>query len=758
MKFKSGKRLRNFLTKDYWNKTRRFFAFVTLLSFAGLLLSIFSFRIGVDQIHMDHLQDSIQSTAKSSLAYSNHLINEMVGDLEGVTIAVNEYEDFHHPDVIKILQYTNQTSHFSYIGLADPQGNGYDSHGNVINISDRSYFQTAMKSQVAFSDVMNSKVFPDEKVQIIAHPIRSTENVVRGVVYGVLHINEIEQLGIQHEANRQASIYIVDSCGAYIAQLRDNHMVLSSGNFWSDMENSSLNSEELAQLKSDFYDRKEGGISYSYGETDRYACYMPLGPNRWQLVYSVSTSAAEDIVHELYLLDTKEAISAATCYIILLLCIIWYFRRTNAEIKKAHQDVTSSLEYMRFAIDHSKHIFFEYDQTHQSIQLKNSARNRLFQHAMMISAPGSLVSENVIAPDSVPVFKKLFEDIKTERSTEADIQILNKGEPIWYRISMSNIYNEQNEILVTVGIVEDISNQKKREAEIQKKILVQKTLIANALVYGVIDLNTATILEWNEEEVNLPYQETARQKILETVSDEHISYVEQQLSLESLRDAYQRGEDTVEVQYRKKFGDKLKWVSVVIYRMHMDNTSKVLLVLSDIEKQKQRELYLKKQAEQDGLTGLYNAVTTRDKINEVLSLPHQSSEAQVFALMDLDNYKQINDTFGHSYGDQVLIDIANVLNNRSRSSDIVGRIGGDEFVILLRDMKDHEYVENLIEELCKSIHRTYRDGNQEVTISASIGLAAAPRDGTTFQELYKKADIAQYHVKKHCKNGFEWYR
>lgn len=757
MVFKKGKHFTNFMIKRYWNRTGRFFICVTLLSLFGLVMSLISFRSGVEEVHRQHLQASIENTAQTSLMYANHLINEMVASLDEAAKAVNAYDDFQHPDVLSILKYTKNTSKFGFVGVADAEGNGYDNDGNIVSIADREYFQNAMKGQVSFSEVMPSKVFPDETVQIVAHPIRAGENTVRGVIFGALHINDIEQLGIQNEVNRQDNIFIVDSCGAYIAQFYNHHTGTSSNNLWNDLKNSSLSNEELSQIKSDFEERKEGSISYFYGDDERYACYMPLGPNKWQLLYSVSTSSMDNLVHELYWLNTKETISAGICYVILLACIIWYFKRANDETRKAHQEADRNLEYMRIAIDHSKHIVFEYNQTNQIIRLKTSARNQLFDHSVIMHVPETLMSKNVIAPDSVSVFERLFETIKTVKSATADIHLLGENEETWYRISMNNIYNNRNRIMDTVGIVEDISVQKKHEFEMKKRFQVQKTLISNALMYGVIDLNAATILEWNEETVCLPYEETIRKKILETVSGEHISYVEQNLSLESLRNEYRQGKDSVEVQFLRKFDNELRWVSIVIYRMYMDDTAKVLFVLTDIDNQKRRALLLKEQAERDGLTGLYNAVTTRAKIDEALSLNQQRNENQIFVLIDLDNYKQINDTFGHIYGDHVLADVANILNNRFRSSDIVGRIGGDEFVILLRDIKSYDYAERLIEDLCKSIYRTYREGDQEVTISASIGIAVAPKDGNSFKELYQKSDIAQYQVKKQNKNGFKRY-
>lgn len=752
-----NKRFNRANLKNNEYRLNAFLAILMVISIVGLILSVVSFRKAVKEIHMEHLSGTTQRSAQYRLVHANTLLNGLVADLEAAVNVVGDYDDLEDPQILKILEYSSKTSQFGFMGVADSLGNGYDNQGNRVDISDRNYFQSAMNGHVGFSEVMKSKVFPDEMVQIIAHPIRTKENAVKGVVYGVLHLSDIEKLGIRAEGELQDSIYVIDSCGEYIAQFRENQLLVNDENFWEDMKNSSLTEEELSQLRSDFEERKGGGIFYSYGDSNRYACYMPIGPNKWQLVYSVSTSSVENLIHSLYDLDNREAVSAGICYIILMSCIVWYFKKSDREVRQLHQDATKNLGYMCIALEHSKHIVFEYLQDLSIIRLKTDTKNCLFNYSEILSVPDSFFTRNIIAPESTEDFKNLFESIKTEKSCKADIRVLNEGKEIWYRISMNNLYNDKNERIDTVGIVEDISIEKQREAESKKRFQFQKTLIANALDYGVVDLNTDTIIEWNEKQISIPYQEAATQAIHQLVSEEYLSHVEKILSLENLRREYQQGKEFIEVQYQQKNGDKLRWVSVMIYRLYMDDSSKVLYVITDIDNQKRKEILLKKQAERDGLTGLYNAITTRAKINEALSVEYQNDKHQVFVLIDLDNFKQINDTFGHSYGDKVLVDVANILNKRFRSSDILGRIGGDEFVLLLQDVKNLDFAKKLMESLCSLLHRTYQEGDKTVTISGSIGVAVAPQDGTTFQELYKKADEAQYQIKKHSKNGFKQY-
>ena len=166
---------------------------------------------------------------------------------------------------------------------------------------------------------------------------------------------------------------------------------------------------------------------------------------------------------------------------------------------------------------------------------------------------------------------------------------------------------------------------------------------------------------------------------------------------------------------------------------------------------------LQKQAERDGLTQLYNAAAVKSKVQELLEHADPYSDCHLFVLLDLDNFKQINDTFGHQYGDQVLREVADVLKKTFRRDDILGRLGGDEFVFLLRSVPNFQVMEPIFEKLCRQLQKTYTKDGKSVTISASMGAACAPGQGSTFTELYSKSDQALYEVKNQLKNGYRLY-
>ena len=180
------------------------------------------------------------------------------------------------------------------------------------------------------------------------------------------------------------------------------------------------------------------------------------------------------------------------------------------------------------------------------------------------------------------------------------------------------------------------------------------------------------------------------------------------------------------------------------------------MTVRDIDSKKRKELHLEKQAVFDALTQLYNRSAGIKRINKALE-DMQPGEISAFLILDIDNFKQINDNFGHIVGDQVLVDVAKIMKNHFRTYDVLCRLGGDEFVIFIQTIPA-EALDKIIRSLLKKLVLTYGNGEREVTISASIGASLAPVQGVDFNQLYEKADRALYQVKKTTKNDYMIYK
>ena len=150
-------------------------------------------------------------------------------------------------------------------------------------------------------------------------------------------------------------------------------------------------------------------------------------------------------------------------------------------------------------------------------------------------------------------------------------------------------------------------------------------------------------------------------------------------------------------------------------------------------------------------------MTTEKKIKEFIA--EQPDTQSLIFILDIDNFKKINDTMGHAFGDEVLRTIGQRIKMEFRVSDIIGRLGGDEFVIFLKGLKDEEII---IREAAKveNFFKDFKagDGYVKYSATASIGCAVFPRDAGDFEGLYKAADQALYKAKQRGKNQLAFYK
>lgn len=172
---------------------------------------------------------------------------------------------------------------------------------------------------------------------------------------------------------------------------------------------------------------------------------------------------------------------------------------------------------------------------------------------------------------------------------------------------------------------------------------------------------------------------------------------------------------------------------------------------TSMKQKKMREI-----ASRDGLTQLYNKAGTEQRIKEWLH-SDRSKAGAVLMMMDVDYFKQINDTYGHAVGDRVLYKVGHLLKSSFRENDIVGRIGGDEFLIFMEGITSEEFAVRRMENLQQYLRELPIEELEEHTLTCSMGAAFMPKDGTTFGELYKHADEALYTTKRNGREGFRIY-
>ncbi len=203
---------------------------------------------------------------------------------------------------------------------------------------------------------------------------------------------------------------------------------------------------------------------------------------------------------------------------------------------------------------------------------------------------------------------------------------------------------------------------------------------------------------------------------------------------------------TVYFRMRPENETDYRWFNLVLSSV-LDKKGKVFRAvgtLEDVNDQRTETLKLRVEADTDALTGIYNRAATERLIENELSNAHPDTK-YAFMLIDLDHFKEINDTLGHLYGDEVLKEVATALYTTFRSNDIVGRLGGDEFIVFLTGVGNLEIVKRKLKKPLTALSNP--DTHKGIGIKLSVGVVFG-KAGDTFMELYRKGDTALYNAKQ----------
>jgi diguanylate cyclase (GGDEF)-like protein len=174
----------------------------------------------------------------------------------------------------------------------------------------------------------------------------------------------------------------------------------------------------------------------------------------------------------------------------------------------------------------------------------------------------------------------------------------------------------------------------------------------------------------------------------------------------------------------------------------------------NITERRKKDEELQRKAEHDALTGLYNRYYAVPRIEDYLK--SHNAKQSALAMIDLDHFKDINDTFGHVRGDEVITDIARKVEKVFRESDIVCRMGGDEFMIFCGNIREKDF-EKQLQNAIDTLQLSVRENDREIMVSVSVGYVLLHQSDGSFSDLYEKADQALLKAKDLGKNRFVRY-
>lgn len=325
-------------------------------------------------------------------------------------------------------------------------------------------------------------------------------------------------------------------------------------------------------------------------------------------------------------------------------------------------------------------------------------------------------------------------------------------------LTVTKIYDEQNVTIGYLGVIEDITERIEQAKRFSALLHEQNAILDNGTI-GIAKTENRLFKWVNHTLEELLGYEKAEiiGKSSEMLSDASIDF--QSISLEVYFELYEKGYSNITLPARRKDG-ALIWVDLYGKLLNRTN-NEVLWTFIDITHRKNAEHEIKRLAYDDDLTGLPNRRSMVKSIQGAINNAQKCQTYGAILYIDLDNFKYLNDTLGHVYGDEVLVQISQRIQASLTERHVLGRLGGDEFVVLMDGFQTESKLVSSAKKLCfsilKEVEKSIHVADSMYTLSASIGVATYGREPITVDQLLANADMAMFDIKRTEKNGFQFF-
>ncbi len=729
-----------------------------------ILLFVFSEYIHNNQQYQG--SDRLREIAEQNAGFVKNSIYSYTDYISSLATMLERFDDYSSAEARQFLTDMSKGTPFNRITIDLPEGRSFTSDGYDVVLANN-YVAKMEPGSVYISDIMTSAVENSPIISIVVPVVKDDKTVA--AARGSFSPDKLGQLLSVNIFNGQGYLHIVNSSLDFIA-LSGNPNSQLDGRTLAEaldlMEFDGGNDKET--LISDFREGRSGITSYTLGGYSRYGYYMPIGINDWMLFIltpkEVIDKNAENIQVYVGLLITG---------IVLVLVVLFLFsfsllRRSRDDIARVNAELLLGEERYRFMIERSENIIFEVTLKTGEITFSDKYEQVFGYKPITSGLPQSVIDGGYIHPDDVERFLKLFDAIGDGFSGVNDEIRIIKGDGvyIWCLITGVAIFDRDKKPVKAIGVIENINDRKELEVMYHEALVYKNALYGSNAIVSEINLSQNLLINGDLSLYSkIPLKHgTVFSSIVEAVADAYLldsnydDYIEKNMP-SNLIGNYMSGLQEVEYEFcMRDIDNSIIWICQR-YKFYKDPKTNDIMAISSampITVQKQKELELLEKAQRDQLTGLYNKITTENLIRDALNV-HVADTFHALFIIDIDNFKTVNDKLGHLHGDIILTRLADALRPIFRANDIIGRVGGDEFFVFLRGFNQPEIVSAKANEICRAFRLSYAHDDQTCSVSASVGIALYPTHAHDFTTLYKYADAALYVTKQKGKDGFTIY-
>ncbi len=422
---------------------------------------------------------------------------------------------------------------------------------------------------------------------------------------------------------------------------------------------------------------------------------------------------------------------------------------------------------MRILARHSGKYVVVYDYATDTFKPFDTAVNVVTNVLPLYNSPSEYITRGDVAPESVQDVKRALEELAQGKS---DISFRFKaksgnGTWKWLDADVSAVSGEDGRPGYAIASFDDITDSYEKELAYQRYLRLMSSYSPDSRFYLDYNLSRDALegyseaAEWSELVRHAERGFTdfvkmvTRRLIYPADRSEFFAFFNRSRLLRAFAHGTSGGEHVFLALYP---GQKKPQYMCARYLMVSDPYSadiRLLLTCENVDEAKRAELELIDRAENDAVTRVLNRATFISRMSVRLQQPC-TAELSAFVMLDVDRFKEVNDTLGHPEGDSLLQHIAHTLRSVVFKDDLVGRLGGDEFGIFFGSFPDRAALEDKMSIIMNAVFRQLKG---ELSISVSAGVALYPGDGHSFRELYESADAALFKAKSSGRNRYEFY-